>query len=555
MFRHLSDHLQKSLDVPIIVMWSGSLVWKCQMHDFDYLVIGSGFGGSVAALRLAEKGYSVGVIERGKRWLSSDFPKTNWRVWKYLWAPRIGCRGILAITMLRDVMILHGCGVGGGSLGYACVLLVPPDEVFNNPPWASLGNWKENLTPHYATASRMLGVTDANCQGDTDQMLEQIAEEMGCGSTYHSTPVSIFFGEPDKTVPDPYFNGEGPERTGCALCGGCLVGCRHNAKNTLDKNYLFLAESKGVKIIEETEVHDIRELPEGGYSVHAVQRTGLPIRRRRKFTSNGIVMSGGVLGTVPLLLRCKERGSLRRISDLLGSYVRTNSEALVGSTSRRRDVDYSKGIAIASGFRPDENTSIEMVRYGEGHDLMSLLCTLLIKAGPPWPRPLRFLGEIARNPLKFLRLLNPCGWARRSGILLAMQSVPNYMNLRLRRRWWWPFSRKIGSEWSTDEKIPKFLPAANEVAERLAGKMDGDSSGSLPEVIFDLTTTAHILGGCRMGRDASEGVIDKHGRLFGYEDFYIADGSIIPVNLRVNPSLTIAAMSEWIMSNVPEKES
>jgi cholesterol oxidase len=523
------------------------------VFNFDYVVVGSGFGGSVSALRLAEKGYSVAVLDRGKRWHNSDFPRTNWNIWKYLWAPRIGCRGIQAITLLRDVMILHGCGVGGGSLVYANVLMAPPDEVFRNPPWAELGDWREDLAPHYATARQTLGVTQANCPGDTDHMLQQIAQEMGCGGTFQSTQVGVFFGEPGKTVPDPYFAGAGPERTGCTLCGGCMTGCRHNAKNTLDKNYLFLAERQGARVLEETEVHDICELPGGGYEVHALLSSGFPFRRRCKYSCHGIIMSGGVLGTVPLLLRCKQRGSLPRISDRLGSYVRTNSEALIGSTSRRRDVDYSRGIAIASGFRPDADTTVQMVRYAEGQDFMSLLCTVLVKAAPPWPRILRFVAEIARDPLKFLRLLNPHGWAKRTGIVLVMQSVPNHMNLRLRRRWWWPFAKRTDSDWSTPERIPKYLPIANEVAERLAPKMNGDPSGALPEALFDLTNTAHVLGGCCIGRDPSQGVVDRYGRLFNYENFYVSDGSIIPVNLRVNPSLTITALGEWIMSHVPEK--
>jgi len=521
--------------------------------DFDYVIIGSGFGGSVSALRLVEKGYSVAVIERGKRWTQDTLPKTNWNVRKYLWAPKARCFGIQGITTLRDVMVLHGCGVGGGSLVYAAVLMAPPDEVFQQSAWGSLGEWKRDLTPHYATVRRMLGVTRSDCLGDTDRMLREIAQEMERGHTFHSTEVGTFFGEPGQVHSDPYFGGEGPERAGCTLCGGCMVGCRHNAKNSLDKNYLHLAEQRGARIIAETEVRDIRELTGGGYSVHTVRTGSLFVKRRQRFDARGVVMCGGALGTVPLLLRCKERGSLPRISKRLGALVRTNSEALVGSTSRQRSVDYSKGIAIASGFRPDDVTTIEMVRYGVGQDFMSLIGTVLVRGGPPWPRPVRFAGEVLRKPLKFLRLLNPLGWAKRSGILLVMQSVPNHMTLRLRRRWFWPFSKKLDSDWYSDERIPKFLPMANEVAERLAAKMDGDSSGSLPEVIFNLTTTAHILGGCCMGRDPSEGVIDKYGRVFNYDNFYVADGSIVPVNLRVNPSLTIAALSEWVMGHIPAK--
>lgn len=528
---------------------------KHDPFDCDYLIVGSGFGGSVSALRLAERGYSVVMLERGKRWRSEDFPKSNWNVRKYLWAPLARCFGIQAITLLRDVMIVHGTGVGGGSLVYANTLLQPPDKVFADPRWSRLGSWKENLAPHYATARRMLGATTAHCPTETDHMLREIATEMQRGDTYKPTEVGIFFGEPGKTVPDPYFEGRGPERAGCVLCGGCMVGCRHNAKNTLDKNYLYFAEQLGVSVVPETEVLDIRELPGGGYEVDTRRITDLFFKRRRTFRARGIVLSGGVLGTVPLLLKCKQRGSLSKLSDRLGSYVRTNSEALVGASSRRRDVDYSRGIAIAAGFWPDEATHVEMVRYGRGQDFMSLLCTVLASGEPPWPRPLRLLGQILRHPLVFLRRLNPIGWAHRSGILLVMQSLPNYMSLGLRRRWYWPFSHKVDSNWQSTDKVPKYFPIANELAGKLAEKMDGDPVGGWAEMLLNVTSTAHILGGCPMGADPSEGVIDPLGRAFGYDNFYVADGSIVPVNLSVNPSLTICALSEWIMSHVPAKTS
>ncbi len=520
--------------------------------DFDYLVIGSGFGGSVSALRLAEKGYLVGVIERGKRWRSEDFPKSNWNLRKYLWAPLARCFGIQAITMLRDVMILHGCGVGGGSLVYANTLLVPPDEVFADRAWSELGNWKQLLAPHYQTARRMLGVTTAPHFGETARLLHEIADEMGRGESFRATEVGVFFGEQGKTVPDPYFEGRGPERAGCTLCGGCMVGCRHNAKNTLDKNYLYFAEQLGAQVIAESEVLDIRELPAGGYEVETRKITDLVFKRRRVLRSRGIVMSGGVLGTVPLLLKCHERGSLPRLSRALGTRVRTNSEALVAATSRQ-NVDYSHGIAIASGFRPSEETHVEMVRYGRGQDFMSLLCTVLVDGGGPWPRWLRLVAEAARHPLRFLRLQNPFGWARRTGILLVMQSLPNYMSFKLRRRWYWPFTARVDSDWQSADKVPKFFPVANDLAQRLADKMDGDPSSGWGEVLFGLTSTAHILGGCPMAADSSDGVIDKHGRVFGYDNFCIADGSVVPVNLSVNPSLTICALSEWIMSHVPAR--
>jgi len=526
-----------------------------EQFDFDYLIIGSGFGGSVSALRLSEKGYRVGVLERGKRWAAADFPRTNWNLRKFLWAPMLRCFGIQAITTLRDVMILHGSGVGGGSLVYANTLLIPPDVVFEDPRWRNLSNWKDELAPHYATAQRMLGVTTAICPTETDLMLREIATDMGVGETWKPTQVAVYFGEPGKTSADPYFDGAGPERTGCTQCGGCMVGCRHGAKNTLDKNYLYFAEKLGTQIIPETEVLDIRELKGGGYEVDTRRITDLVFKRRRTFRTRGIVLSGGVLGTVPLLLKCKERGSLARLSDQLGNFVRTNSEALVGAKSRKAEVDYSRGIAIASGFHPAPDTHIEMVRYGRGQDFMSLLTTVMTGTSGHLPRAVRLLGEIARHPLKFLRVTNPFGFARKTGILLVMQTLPSHMRLSLCRKWLWPFSRQVDSVADSPEQVPKVIPLANDVAERLAEKMDGDTVSGVGEVLLNLSSTAHILGGCPMGADASQGVIDKYGRAFGYDNFYVADGSVVPVNLSVNPSLTICALSEWIASHIPAKET
>jgi cholesterol oxidase len=524
------------------------------VRDYDFIVVGSGFGGSVSALRLAEKGYSVAVLERGKRFRAEDFPKTNWNIRKFLWLPKLFCYGIQAITLLRDVLILHGSGVGGGSLVYSNVLLEPPDDVFSSPGWPRGEDWRRILTPHYETAKRMLGATTARCQTELDDMLESIARDLDRGDTYHPTDVGVFFGEPDETVPDPYFNGEGPERTGCNHCGGCMSGCRYNAKNTLDKNYLYLAEKKGVTVIAETEVTDIRPTDPTGYEIHTKKVTDFVLKRTKTFRTRGIILAGGVLGTVPLLFRCRDRGSLSHISPKLGTFVRTNSEALVGATARKRSVDYSKGISIASGFYPNDDTHIEMVRYGAGHDFMGTLGTLLTGGGGRVPRWIRLIGNMFRHPLDFARLIIPFDWARRTGILLVMQPLHNYMRLTLKRRWWWPFSKVVDSKWSSEAKVPKFFPVANDTAERLAQKMDGIPGSLLPEVLFHLTSTAHILGGCPMGESPEEGVIDPHGRLFGYENFYIADGSIIPVNLSVNPSLTITALSEWVMSHVPAKD-
>jgi cholesterol oxidase len=522
------------------------------MMDYDFIVVGSGFGGSVAALRLAEKGYTVAVLERGKRYRAEDFAKTNWNLRRFLWLPKLFCYGIQAITLLRDVLVLHGSGVGGGSLVYANVLLEPPEEVFQSPGWPASVDWRHELAIHYQTARHMLGATTANCQSELDHMLESIAGDMDRAETYHPTEVGVFFGEPDKTVPDPYFKGEGPERTGCNLCGGCMTGCRYNAKNTLDKNYLYLAEKKGVPIFPETEVKNICPLPDGGYEIRTRRITGWPTRRL--FRSRGIVMAAGVLGTVPLLCRSVENGSLPKLSSKLGTLVRTNSEALVGATARDKTADYSKGIAIASGYYPDNETHVEMVRYAAGQDFMATLATLMAGGGGPIPRWLRLIGKIFRHPIDFLRTLNPVGWAKRSGILLVMQPLHNFLNLRLRRKWYWPLAKTLTSEWSTDSRVPKYFPVANDVAQRLAEKMDGIPQSLLPEVVLNLTSTAHILGGCPMGETAEEGVIDVHGKVFGYDNIYVCDGSIVPANLSVNPSLTITALAEWVCSHIPAKQ-
>ncbi len=525
--------------------------------DFDFIVVGSGFGGSVAALRLTEKGYRVCVIEQGRRYRAEDFPRTNWNLRRYLWMPRLGLRGIQQITLLRDVMVLHGAGVGGGSLVYANTLLEPLDAFYGDPKWADLvpEGWRAALAPHYATAKRMLGVVEAAHLGDSDRVLEAVANEMGRGATFHRTHVGVYFGEPGKTVPDPFFGGEGPERTGCVLCGGCMVGCRHGAKNTLDRNYLYLAEKRGAVVVADTKVVAVRPRagPGGGYEVETRRAGGMLRRRRRTYTARGVVFAAGVLGTVDLLLRCRERGLLPRLSGRIGTYVRTNSEALVAAKAKSGDADYSRGIAISAGFYPDENTHIETVRYPKGSDFMSLLGTVLVGGGPPWPRPLRFLATVLRHPIRFLRLLNPFGWARRTIILLVMQPVDNSLELRLRRRWWWPFRRVLDSDRGRRPPVPTYIPVANEVAERMSEKIDGIPGSVLPEVLFDLSSTAHILGGCPMGRGPEDGVIDARGRVFGYDGLYVVDGSAVSANLGVNPSLTITALAEHAMSHVPPR--
>lgn len=519
--------------------------------DCDFAIVGSGFGGSVSALRLAEKGYRTIVLEMGKRWSPEDFPTSNWNLRKFLWRPWMGMYGILQMTLVKDAFFLHGAGVGGGSLVYANTLLVPPDEAFADPRWVGL-DWKAALAPHYATAKRMLGVVESPVVVETDRLLKEVADDMGRAHTWKRADVGVYFGEPGKTVPDPFFDGEGPPRTGCTMCGGCMVGCRVGAKNTLDRNYLWLAEKRGVEIQPESRVTDVRPLEGGGYELTIERSTGLA-KQRRTLRARAVVVSAGSYGTVNLLMRCKERGSLGGLSSQLGHYLRTNSEALLGVRSNRPDVDYSKGLAITSGVFVDDKTHIEVVRYPKGSDALAPLATVLTGGGGGIPRWLRWIGTVLRHPLQFLRSVVPFGWAQKTAILLVMQPVDNHLRYELKRRWYWPFSKKLDSAPSGGVPAPTYIPIANLVAKKLAKKMDGTPQSGLLEVLLGKASTAHILGGCPMGLDASDGVVDPDGRAFGYEDLYVIDGSIIPANLGVNPSLTITAMAEHAMTKVPPR--
>ena len=520
---------------------------------YDYIIIGSGFGGSVSALRLAEKGYKVAVVEQGKRYKTEDLPKTNWNFRKYLWFPKLYFFGIQAMTLLKDVFILHGAGVGGGSLVYANNLLIPPDQVLKDPAWG-IQRWEEKILPYYKIAQKMLGATPSKQITHADKLLKSCAEDIGKGNTFHVNDVGVFFGKENKTVSDPYFEGKGPERTGCTFCGGCMVGCRVGAKNTLDKNYLYLAEQLGVTIIPETKVLDVKPSFESGYELRTKRITKL-FSPLKLFHAKNVIFSGGVMGSVKLLLQCKNRGSLPKLSDQLGNFVRTNSEALVGVKAKKKDIDYSKGIAITSGIYPDEHTHIETVRFGKGQDAMAGLGTLLVGGGSKWPRFLYFLGTIIRHPFKFLKNLNVFGWAQRSTILLVMQKIDNYMRFEYKSRWWRLGRQSMNSHWDTDKKVPSYIPIANDFAERMAKKVKGEPLSVLPEVLFNTSTTAHILGGCVMSESSVEGVIDHAGEIHGYKGLYVIDGSMVPVNLSVNPSLTITAMAEYIMSKISDKSS
>jgi cholesterol oxidase len=522
--------------------------------EYDFAVIGSGFGGSVSALRLSEKGYKVAVLEQGKRWNKEDFGKTSWDLRKFFWEPRLGLHGIMQMTQLRDVFFLHGAGVGGGSLVYANTLLRPPSAAFKDPQWVGQ-DWERALAPHYDTATKMLGATPSACIVETDRLLKKVADDMGRGHTWHRATVGVYFGDAGKTVPDPFFDGRGPERTGCTMCGGCMIGCRVGAKNSLDYNYLYLAERMGARVYPESRVTDVRAIPPsegGGYELTIEKSLGFS-RERRTMRARGVVVSAGSFGTVDLLMRSRDRGSLPKISPQLGDYLRTNSEAILAVRSRRKDVDHSKGIAITSGVYVDDRTHVEIVRYPDGSDTMAMLATVLTDDGPVFPRWMRWAKNVAARPREFLRTLSPFGSAKGGAILLVMQPVDNHMRYRMRRRWYAPWSKKLDSDRGTNQPTPTYIPIANEIAKRMATEMDGIPQSGILEVFLNKATTAHILGGCPIGLTPETGVVDTAARLYGYENFYVVDGSIVPANLGVNPSLTITALAEHAMSQVPAK--
>ncbi|MBP6834711.1 MAG: GMC family oxidoreductase, partial [Deltaproteobacteria bacterium] len=443
---------------------------------------------------------------------------------------------------------------GGGSLVYANTLYVPPDAFFQAPQWAAMGDWKARLMPHYRVAQLMLGVTQNTFEGEPDRVLRSVAEGIGKGDSYVTTPVAVYFGTPNQTVGDPYFGGAGPERTGCNHCGGCMVGCRFGAKNTLDRNYLYFAEKLGAQVKPMRTVVDVRALPGGGYAV-THERTGAWLGRDRQVTTAArVVLSAGVLGTVKILLESRERGSLPGVSSALGRLVRTNSEAILGVTAGATTEPWSRGIAITSSIHPDERTHIEVVRYSEGSDALAPLTTLLTDGGPGAPRWARWLGNIARQPLTFAKNLWPFGRSRRGVFLLVMQTLDNSISLRLRRTWRSLWRRALDTDHGEGEPNPSYIPLANQLARVFAGKVSGVPQSSIMEALFDTPTTAHILGGAAIGASADAGVIDERNEVFGHPGLYVCDGSMIPANLGVNPSLTITAVTELAMSHIPVKE-
>lgn len=521
-------------------------------RDYDVLIVGSGFGGGVSALRLVEKGYRVGVLEAGRRFADKDYASSSWRVRDYLYAPRLGCHGIFRMTLLGDVLVLSGAGVGGGSLGYANTLYQPPPAFYADPQWAHITDWRAELAPHYDQASRMLGVVENPATTPSDRVMREVADDMGVGDTYRRAPVGVFFGapgtRPGDEVPDPYFGGAGPARRSCMHCGECMTGCRHNAKNTITKNYLYLAEQGGAVVHAMTTVTEVRPLPDGGYAV-ATSRTGRPARERRVFTADQVIIAAGPLGTQRLLHAMRDRGVLPHISPQLGVRTRTNSEAILAARSRRRDADYTLGVAITSSIHPDEHTHVEPVRYGKGSNLLSLLGAVLVDGTPGRPRWRRALGELRRQRRDLPRLHNPRHWSEQTIVLLVMQSLDNSLTTFTRRT---RFGTKLAARQGAGEPNPSWIPAGHDVARRVAAKIDGMAGGSWSE-IFDVPVTGHLIGGATIGDSPQNGVVDPYHRLYGHPGLHVIDGSTVPANLGVNPSLTITALAERALSFWPNR--
>jgi cholesterol oxidase len=514
----------------------------------DVVVIGSGFGGSTTALRLTEKGYRVAVLEAGRRFDESTLPATSWRLRSFLWAPRLGCFGIQRISLLKDVMILSGAGVGGGSLNYANTLYEPLPPFYLDPQWGHITDWREELAPFYDQATRMLGVVPNPTITPSDEVMREVATEMGVGDTFGPTPVGVFFGDgPGVESPDPFFGGAGPSRKGCVQCGECMTGCRHGAKNTLLQNYLYLAERAGAEVFPLTIVTAIRPRADGRYDVDTA-RTGAWIRKgRRTFIADHVVFAAGTMGTQKLLHRMRDDGHLPHLSGRLGQLTRTNSEAILGARTFRHDTDFTKGVAITSSFHPDDHTHIEPVRYGKGSNMMGLLTTALAD-GDGRSRPLTWLGQVARHPVMLLRNLSMRHWSEQTIIALVMQTRDNSISCSGTRtrlgRW------KLTSAQGHGEPNPTWIPAGHDAVRRISDRIDGFPGGGWNDV-FNIPMTAHFLGGAPIGDSAESGVIDPYHRVYGHPGLHVVDGAAVSANLGVNPSLTITAQAERALSFWP----
>jgi cholesterol oxidase len=525
------------------------------MDAFDWIVIGSGFGGSVSALRLAEKGYRVLVLEKGKRFGLTDFPRNNTEFRNWMWAPQLGARGIFQMTFMKHVTILHGVGVGGGSLVYANTLPVPKRAFFEAASWAHLAeDWQAELAPHYQTVRRMLGATPYPGSTPGDRVLAQIAQEIGRSDEHHPTDVAVFFGKPGVEVPDPYFGGKGPARVGCTECGACMTGCRVGAKNTLDRNYLYLAEQLGTQVLPETEVTAVRPAADGsGYVVET--RGSFQHAQKQSFQTAQVVFAGGVMGTLPLLLAMqKDPAGLPKLSPRLGARVRTNNESLIGVVAADSEEDFSHGVAITSILHTDEHSHLEPVRYGKGSSFFQKLMAPHAPANNAFVRIAKAFGQLFAHPVRWTRAFMMDRYAEKTQVLLYMRTLEETLTLKLGRGMYTGFREGLISTLDDPKSAPSAnLPEATALAQSFAAKVQGVIGSLFAETVVGAPTTAHILGGCAMGRNADEGVIDAQHQVFGYPGLYVIDGSAVSANPGVNPSLTIAALAERAMSRVAAK--
>ncbi len=520
--------------------------------EYDYIIIGSGFGGSVSAHRLSQKGYKVLVVEKGKWYKAKDFPKTNWNLQKWLWMPWLRFFGIMKLTIFKHIAVLSGTGVGGGSLVYANTLPVPKTVFFNTGSWKDLNDWEEELKPFYTEALKMLGAAKNPKLFDGDKGLVKMADSLGIKNKFDTTDVAVYFGTPGVTNEDPYFNGKGPERAGCTFCGACMTGCRHNAKNTLDKNYLYLAQKNGAKILAEHEVYNVIPVNKTdgsqGYEVSVKTSTTL-FSKRKKIKSKGVIFSGGVLGTVKLLLKLKEK-SLPNISDKLGEDIRTNNETLISVSSLEKDKNYSKGIAIGSILNTDDNSHLEIVRYGEGSNAWKFAHLPYVTGSNVIIRLAKIALKTIKSPLTYFKVYVSNSWAKKTVVLLFMQTLDS--TLKLKRS----FFGNMTSTLSSGKKPTPFIPESIKLVKEYSKAINGISTSFALETLAGIPSTAHILGGAVMAEDSSKGVIDKNNHVFGYKNMLVIDGSMISANPGVNPSLTITAIAERAMhqfSNKTEK--
>lgn len=520
-----------------------------QTFDYDYVIIGSGFGGSVSALRLSEKGYKVLVIEKGKWLKAKDFPETNWNLRKFFWLPALKMQGLFKLTYYRHVAIVSGVGVGGGSLVYANTLPIPKTEFYNSGNWNGLENWQEELKPFYATALKMLGAEKHPYMSRNDKAMQQLAANIGCPEKFDKTNVAVYFGKVGVTVPDPYFDGKGPDRTGCNLCGGCMLGCRFNAKNTLDKNYLYLAQQLGTEIIAEKEVYDVVPLSADGSNGYEIKyKDSLSyFPKKGSVKAKGVIFAGGVLGTVDLLLKMKQ-SSLPNLSDKVGAGIRTNSESLIGVTTYEKDVSFSEGIAIGSIINIDDSRHLEPVKYSEGAGFWRLLMAPMVNGSNIAVRFFRMVKDFVMHPINNFKIFFVDDWSKKTQIMLYMESIDS--TLSFKRGWFGRMKTKLES----GPAPTAFNPKAQELAHEMEKIINGKAMVMNTETLFGIPTTAHILGGACMGKDASEGVIDKYNNVFNYKNMMVCDGSMVSANPGVNPSLSITAISERAMSLMPLKK-